>query len=98
MAGRAKSKNHPLPLRLPDNNIAIIDFAAALQGQSRNDFIREAAVRAAEMVVMESAPIRISPKGFNAFASVIALPGAAIPEMVEVLRRLPPWKTGRRKK
>ena len=62
-----KRKEHPLSMRLPEADIAIIDRAANLRGRSRTDFVREAAVRAAEDVLMETAPIRMSPSGFKAF-------------------------------
>ena len=51
-----KRKEHPLSMRLPETDIAIIDRAASLRGRSRTDFVREAAVRAAEDVLMETAP------------------------------------------
>ncbi|WP_237703869.1 type II toxin-antitoxin system TacA family antitoxin [Rhodospirillum rubrum] len=38
-------------MRLPDADLALIDRAATLRGRSRTDFVREAAVRAAEEVV-----------------------------------------------
>jgi uncharacterized protein (DUF1778 family) len=98
MASRAKRRDHPLSMRLPESDIAIIDRAADLRGRSRTDFVREAAVRAAEAVVMESAPIRMSPKSFDTFMSAIASPGTAVPEMVKVLGRTPPWETTARKK
>ena len=44
-------------MRLPEADIAIIDRAATLRGRSRTDFVREAAVRAAEDVLMETTPI-----------------------------------------
>src|ERR1043166_2786638 len=55
-----KRKEHPLSMRLPEADIAIIDRAASLRGRSRTDFVREAAVRAAEDVLREWAPIRMS--------------------------------------
>src|SRR5258707_14025363 len=97
MVSRAKKKDHPLSMRLPEADIAIIDRAADLRGRSRTDFVREAAVRAAEEIVMENALIRMSPKGFSAFMSAIAAPAVAVPELVEVLKREPPWE-GRRKR
>jgi uncharacterized protein (DUF1778 family) len=97
MASGAKKKQHPLSMRLPASDIAIIDRAADLRGRSRTDFVREAAVRAAEEVVMESVLIRMSPKGFTAFMSAIAAPAVAVPEMVELLKRRAPWETGRKK-
>jgi uncharacterized protein (DUF1778 family) len=88
----AERKEHPLSMRLPEADIAIIDRAATLRGRSRTDFVREAAVRAAEDVLMESAPIRMSPEGFDAFLKTLSEPASPVPEMVELLRRPAPWE------
>lgn len=88
-----KRKEHPLSMRLPDADIAIIDRAAGMRGRSRTDFVREAAVRAAEDVLMESTLVRMSPSGFNAFMKALAEPATAAPEMVELLKRPAPWET-----
>jgi uncharacterized protein (DUF1778 family) len=87
-------KEHPLSMRLPEADIAMIDRAAILRGRSRTDFVRDAAVRAAEDVLMESAPIRMSPAGFKAFVAALSAPAAPVPEMVELFRRKAPWETG----
>jgi uncharacterized protein (DUF1778 family) len=94
MTTPAKRKEHPLSMRLPESDIAMIDRAAGLRGRSRTDFVREAAVRAAEEVVMERAPVRMSPDGFASFMAAIAGPPAAVPEMVDLLKRKAPWTTG----
>jgi uncharacterized protein (DUF1778 family) len=75
-------KEHPLSMRLPETDIAIIDRAAALRGRSRTDFMRDAAVRAAEDVLMETT-----------FMAALSGPAAAVPEMVELFRRAAPWET-----
>ena len=88
-----RRKEHPLSMRLPEADIAIIDRAASLRGRSRTDFVREAAVRAAEDVLMETAPVRMSSSGFKAFMNALSKPAASVPEMVEVLSRKAPWET-----
>lgn len=85
-------KEHPLSLRLAEADIAVIDRAAALRGRSRTEFMRDAAVRAAEEVLLDTLPIRMSPEGFDAFLAALAAPDTAAPEMVEVLRRPAPWE------
>lgn len=80
-------------MRLPDADIAVIDRAAGMRGRSRTDFVREAAVRAAEEVLMESTLVRMSPSGFNAFMKALSGPATAVPEMVELLKRRAPWET-----
>jgi uncharacterized protein (DUF1778 family) len=96
--GTTKKKEHPLSMRLPEADIAMIDRAAGMRGRSRTDFVREAAVRAAEDVLMESTLVRMSPSGFNAFMKALAEPATAVPEMVELLKRPAPWEaSGSRK-
>ena len=85
-------KEHPLSMRLPEADIAMIDRAAGLRGRSRTDFVREAAVRAAEEVLMERTLVRMSSAGFKAFVAALAAPAAPVPEMVELLKRPTPWE------
>jgi uncharacterized protein (DUF1778 family) len=94
MRRAARRKEHPLSMRLPEADIAIIDRAATLRGRSRTDFMREAAVRAAEDVLMETLPIRMSAAGFKAFMAALSGPATPVPEMVELFRRAAPWETG----
>ena len=94
MSRIAKRKEHPLSMRLPEADIALIDRAATLRGRSRTDFVRDAAVRAAENVLMETVPIRMSPSGFKAFMAAVSGPATSVPEMVELFRRAAPWEAG----
>jgi len=93
MPRAVERKEHPLSMRLPETDIAIIDRAAALRGRSRTDFVRDAAVRAAEDVLMETAPIRMSPAGFKAFMTALSGPATPVPEMIELFQRAAPWET-----
>ncbi len=94
MATKADRKEHPISMRLPEADIAIIDRAAGLRGRSRTDFVREAAVRAAEIVLMESRLVRMSADGFTEFMAILAAPAAPVPEMVELAKRPAPWEPG----
>ena len=84
-------KDHPLSMRLPNADLAIIDRAAQLRGSSRTEFMRDAAVRAAEDAIMETSLIRVSPEAFDAFVAALDAPGKPIPALVELLRRPAPW-------
>jgi uncharacterized protein (DUF1778 family) len=94
MRRATKRNEYPLSMRLPEADIAIIDRAASLRGRSRTDFVRDAAVRAAEDVLMETVPIRMSPAGFKVFMAALSGPAAPVPEIVELFRRRAPWETG----
>ena len=70
--------------------------AAGLRGRSRTDFIREAALRAAEDAILETTLIRMSPAGFESFLETLSAPAKPVPEMVELLQRPAPWEPGTR--
>lgn len=92
MTETAKRKEHPLSMRIPESDVAIIDRAASLRGRSRTDFVREAAVRAAEDVLMETLPIRMTEAGFDAFLEALSGPAKPVPEMVALFEREAPWE------
>lgn len=93
MARSTQRKDHPLSMRIADADIAIIDRAASLRGRSRTEFMRDAAVRTAEEVIMENTVIRMSPEGFAAFVDMLDRPAKPVPEMIELLKRPAPWET-----
>ena len=92
MTAMTDRKDFPMSMRLPESDVAIIDRAARLRGRSRTDFVRDAAVRAAEDVLMDSGLVRMSTESFEAFVSVLAAPAAPVPELVELVRRPAPWE------
>lgn len=92
VARTASRTEHPLSMRLPSGDIDLIDRAARVRGRSRTEFVRDAAVRAAEDVLMERALIRMSPDGFRAFAKAIAGSGRKVNALVKVLKRKAPWE------
>jgi uncharacterized protein (DUF1778 family) len=94
MAAKTERKEHPISMRLPEADIAMIDRAAGLRGRTRTDFVRDAAVRAAEDVLLENQLLRMSPEGFAAFMVSLAAPAAPVPEMVELASRPAPWEPG----
>jgi uncharacterized protein (DUF1778 family) len=92
MSVNATRKERPLSMRLPEADIAVIDRAAELRGSSRTEFVRDAAVRAAEDVIMEDMPIRMTGEGFESFLEALSTPAKAPDAMVELLRRAAPWE------
>lgn len=94
MTVAVERKEYPISMRLPEADVAMIDRAAALRGRSRTDFVRDAAVRAAEEIVMENRLIRMSPEGFADFMDALSRPAVPVPEMVELARRPAPWEPG----
>ena len=91
MSSTAKRREHPLSMRLPEADIAMIDRAASLRGRSRIAFMREATVQAAEHVLIESTLVRMSEDSFVAFMTAVAAPAFPVSEMVEIFSRKAPW-------
>ena len=60
MRKNIRRKEHSIAMRLPDADIALIDRAAGMRGRSRTQFVRDAAVRAAEDVLLQNRLIRMS--------------------------------------
>lgn len=98
MPQRTSKAANPISMRLPDDDVAVIDRAAGLTGRSRTDFVREAAVKAAEAIILEETLLRMGPEAFDHFSAAICAPAAPVKELVEVLAREAPWeaRTGRR--
>jgi len=92
MTAMTDRKDFPMSMRLPESDVAIIDRAARLRGRSRTEFVRDAAVRAAEDVLMDSGLVRMSAESFEAFVAVLAAPATPVPELVELVRRAAPWE------
>ena len=91
MAATVERKEYPISMRLPEADVAMIDRAASLRGRSRTDFVRDAAVRAAEDVLIDNRLVRMSPEGFAEFMEVLSAP---VPDMVELAKRPAPWEAG----
>jgi uncharacterized protein (DUF1778 family) len=94
MAAKVERKEYPISMRLPEADVAMIDRAASLRGRSRTDFVRDAAVRAAEDVLMDNRLVRMSSEGFAEFMEVLSAPAAPVPDMVELAKRPAPWEAG----
>lgn len=92
MARTNKRKMRILSIKLPNADLALIDHAAALRSCSRADFIREAAVGAAEDVLIGMTSVRMSANGFRAFTEELSKPPIAAPQIVELFRRPAPWE------
>jgi uncharacterized protein (DUF1778 family) len=89
---QALPKDQPLSLRLPQADLALIDRAARMKGSSRTQFMRDASVREAEMLILDRTMITMSAEGFKAFMDEMDAPATPIPEMVERLKRKAPWE------
>ncbi len=81
-----------LSLRLPQDDLDLIDRAAKLKGSSRTDFMREMSVRGAEALLLERSLVRLSPAGFKAFKATVSARAKVVPELVKLFQRRAPWE------
>lgn len=84
-------KDHPLSLRLPQADLALIDRAARIKGSSRTQFVRDASVREAEMTVMENMLVPMSEAGFKSFVDAIEAPAQVNGKLLKTLQRPSKW-------
>jgi uncharacterized protein (DUF1778 family) len=84
-------KGHRLSFRLAREDVELIDHAATLRGSSRTEFMRAAAVRLAESVILERNVIRMSSATFREFLDAVDAQGRNVPELVKVFKHKSPW-------
>jgi len=90
---RTLKKETPVSMRFRDDDLAIIDRGAEIQGVSRTEFLRCAALHKAQAAILDETVIRVSPNAFDAFVAAISAPAVAPPpKAAERLRRPPPWE------
>lgn len=91
MAKPSAHKDSPISVRMSAADIALIDRAANLRRRSRSDFVRQAAIRTAEDVLLDQRLVRMSTGGFAAFMAQLEQPAEPVPSLIDVLRRPAPW-------
>ena len=79
-------------MRFRDDDLGIIDRGAELSGLSRTEFVRRAALRDAQLAILNEAIVRLSPDAFAEFAAAMDAPVARSSEtMQRRLSRKAPW-------
>ena len=65
----------PVSFRFVESDLSVIDRAARLRGRSRTEFVRDAAVLAAEAIVQDATLVRMTPEDFAALSDHLDMPG-----------------------
>ena len=81
----------PIALRLRRSEVELIDRAASARGRSRTDFMRDAALREAEMAILDEVLVKTGSQALRHFLKEISRPPRPVPELVALFRRSPPW-------
>jgi uncharacterized protein (DUF1778 family) len=92
MVDLAQKRDVAVSMRFRDDDLGIIDRGAELNGLSRTEFMRRAALHEAQIAILNETVVRLSPEAFEQFVAAIDAPVAAAPaRMRERLSRRAPW-------
>jgi uncharacterized protein (DUF1778 family) len=93
MGSAVQKRDIPISMRLREDDLGIIDRGAAIDGLSRTEFVRQAALERAQLAILNETVVRMSPQAFDHFIEAIEKPPRPMSsKMIETLRRSPPWK------
>jgi uncharacterized protein (DUF1778 family) len=88
----AERRDISISMRLREGDLDLIDRGAELNGLSRTEFVRRAAVQNAQMAILNETIVRMSPDAFEDFVAAISAPPRPMPaKMLERLSRPAPW-------
>jgi uncharacterized protein (DUF1778 family) len=81
-----------ISMRFREDDLGIIDRGAELNGLSRTEFVRRAALHEAQTAILNEMMVRMSREAFDHFVQAISAPAEAAPaKMRERLSRKSPW-------
>ncbi len=81
-----------LSVRVSPDERALLDAAAEETRTSVSDFVRRAAVEAAEMEILNRSNVVIPAESWEAFEAWAARPAEDVPGLVELFSRKPTWE------
>jgi uncharacterized protein (DUF1778 family) len=82
----------PVNLRIREDVCILIDRAATIRGQTRSDFMIDAAFRAAEHTLLEQTLVKVDAESYRHYLDILDQPPAG--EGFERLMNAPkPWKS-----
>lgn len=85
------ARRHRLEVRVTAEQDALIRRAADLQDTSVTAFVLDTVTRRARKVLKDHDTIVLSNEAFDRFLAVLDKPAQAVPELVELFRRNPPF-------
>jgi uncharacterized protein (DUF1778 family) len=89
---KARATASVLSVRVSSVERELLSAAASQSRTSISDFVRRAAIEAAEMEVLNRSNVVIPAESWEAFEAWAARPAEDIPGLVDLLRRKPTWE------
>jgi uncharacterized protein (DUF1778 family) len=92
MVDTVQKRDVAVSMRFRDEDIGIIDRGAEMNGLSRTEFVRRAALQEAQLAILNETVIRMAPDAFEQFLAALDAPPTPMPDkMRERLSRKAPW-------
>lgn len=92
MTSTERRPRDTLNLRIRPEERGLIDLAAQTKGQTRTDFILEAARRAAEEALLDQSLLRVNPEAYDAFLARLDAPPQPNERLRKTMQVPPPWE------
>ncbi len=89
---KSRAATSILSVRVSPDERDLLDAAATQSRTSISDFVRRAAVEAAEMEILNRSNVIIPAKSWEAFEAWAARPAEDVPGLVELFSRKPTWE------
>jgi len=89
---KARAATSILSVRISPAERELLDAAASQSRTSVSDFVRRAAVEAAEMEVLNRSTVTIPAESWEAFEAWAARPAEVLPKLKALMQRRPGWK------
>src|SRR5271165_1158004 len=89
---KTRAATSVLSVRVSPDERELLDAAAAQTRTSISDFVRRAAIEAAEMEILNRSNVTIPAESWEAFEAWAARPAEDIPGLAELFRRKPTWE------
>jgi uncharacterized protein (DUF1778 family) len=81
-----------LSVRVSPDERELLDAAAAQTRTSVSDFVRRAAIEAAEMEILNRSNVTIPAESWEAFEAWAARPAEVLPGLKALMQRKPSWE------
>jgi len=89
---KTRKGDEALHVRISPKALAMIEAAAASEGLSKSDFVRRAAIQAAEQAILARTMTMLPTDKFNAFLAWLDTPASLDPEVMARLQTPPIWQ------
>jgi uncharacterized protein (DUF1778 family) len=86
------AKWEPLTIRIQADGRSLIDRAAKARGKSRTDFMLDAALLAAQEVILDQTLITVTPRCYAEFLKRLDAPPRPNRRLRKTMLAPPPWK------